>query len=89
MRKTVIKRVCLVSPTGERMDILQDYIGTLPDNAILNALYETGKTVWIGQNLYKIQHSEGIVRHYRYEVYSVAQYTKSWYDLVLDAIRRI
>lgn len=88
MRKIQIKRVCLVSPTGERMDFAQDFIGTLSDEAILGVFHETGKTVWIGANLYKIQRHEGVIRHYRFEVYSVIQYTKSWYNILIDAVRR-
>ena len=89
MKKITVKRVCLVNPEGVRMDFAQDFIPTLSDEAILGIFHETGKTVWIGNNLYKIQRNEGIIRHYRYEVYLVVQYTKSWYDLLLDAIRRI
>ena len=89
MRKTIIKRVCLVSPEGERADLTDDFIGTLSDQAILDFLTQTGKTVWIGNNLYKIQWDNGIARHYRYEVYQITQYTKSLFDLVLDAVRRI
>ena len=89
MKKTIIKRVCLVSPNGERADYTQDFIGTLSDEAILGVFHEVGKTVWIGDHLYKIMRNEGVVRHYRYEVYVVTQYTKSWYDLLLDALRRI
>jgi hypothetical protein len=89
MKKIQLKRVCLVSPEGERMDFAQDFFPTLPDIAILGLFHELGKTVWIGDNLYKIQQEQGIVRHYRYEVYHVTQYTKSWYDLLLDAVRRI
>lgn len=89
MKKIQIKRVCLVSPTGERMDFAQDFIGTLSDDDILSVFHEIGKTTWIGSNLYKIQYDEGVIRHYRYEVYQVAQYIKSWYDTLLDAVRRI
>lgn len=88
MKKTQIKRVCLVSPEGERMYLAQDFIGTLSDQAILDFLVQTGKTVWIGNNLYKIQWVNGTIQHYRYEVYSINQYTKSWFDLLIDAIRR-
>lgn len=89
MRKTQIKRVCLVSPTGERMYFAQDFFGSLSDNTILSVFYEIGKTVWIGNTLYKLQHEQGVIRHYRYEVYPVTQYTKSWCDWLLDAVRRI
>lgn len=89
MKKIQIKRVCLVSPTGERMDFAQDFIGTLSDEAVLGTFHEIGKTIWIGESLYKIQRNEGIIRHYRYEVYPVTQYVKSWYNVLLDAVRRI
>ncbi len=89
MKKKIIKRVGLVGPLGERMYYTHDFIGTLSDECILSVFDEAGKTVWIGDNLYKIQHEGETIRHYRFEVYSVTQYTKSWFDLLLDAIRRI
>ena len=89
MKKTQIKRVCLVTPAGERQYLNDDFIGNLPDEAILDFLTVAGKTVWIGQNLYKLCKVNGTIEHHRYEVYTVTQYTKSWYNLLLDAIRRI
>ena len=64
MKKTLIKRVCLVTPTGERIYSTDDY-------------------------LYKIHYEGNTIQHYRYEVYTVTQYTKSWYNTLLDAVRRI
>lgn len=90
MRKTIIKRVFLISEDHQQTMVLpQDFIGTLPDQAILDALFEIGKDVWIGANMYHIVHQNGMIRHMRYEVATVTQYEKSWYDYLLDAVRRV
>lgn len=88
MKKILIKRVCLVTPTGERIYSTDDYIGTLSDDAILSFLHTIGQTVWIGNNLYKIHYEGNTIQHYRYEIYTITQYTKSWFDLLIDAVRR-
>lgn len=76
MRKIQIKRVCLVGPRGQRMDYAQDFFPTLSDHAILSMFYETGKSIWIGDTLYKIQRANGMIRHYPFEVYTVTRYVK-------------
>lgn len=76
MKKIKVKRVCLVSPSGLRMDLAQDFLASLPDWTILAALHEVGKTVWIGDDLYKLQRDDGIIRHYKYEVYTIIRRIK-------------
>ena len=89
MKKIQIKRVFLVDEAHNYMVLPQDYIGTLTDAAILDSLYQLGRDVWIGNELYHIVHQDGQIRHLRYEVTLVTQYEKSWYNLLLDAVRRI
>lgn len=68
MRKT-IKRVFLVDDmTNQSIVYGQDFLGSLPDFAILCALHEVEKTVWIGNELFHIVRSNGQVRYLRYEV---------------------
>ena len=88
MRKTMIKRVFLVGEDQQTIILSQDFIGTLSDDAILDALYEVGKNVWIGSNLYHIVYQDNMVRHLRYEIVPVVQYEKTWFDYLLDAVRR-
>ena len=90
MKRTIIKRVCLVDSNGNRREFSKDYIGTLPDSAILDALYTKYDNVWIGSNLYKVfRDGNGFISYWRYEVYEVLQCEKSRFDLWLDAVRRI
>jgi len=89
VKKIQIKRVFLVDEAHNYMVLPQDYIGTLTDAAILDSLYQLGRDVWIGNELYHIVHQDGQIRHLRYEVTLVTQYEKSWYNLLLDAVRRI
>ena len=89
MRKIIIKRVFLIDEDHQQMMILsQDFIGTLPDQAILDALFEIGKDVWIGNSMYHLVRQNGQIHHLRYEVHTVTQYEKSWYNIIFDAFRR-
>ena len=74
MRKT-IKRVCLIEvSTGAKMDFAQDFIGTLPDEAILGMFHERYKNVWIGKDLYKVVRDyNGSINYFKYEVYKVVR----------------
>ncbi len=67
MRKTKVKRVELVGLDGERIYFPDEYSRTLPDWAILGALYEVGKNYWVGKDLI-LPHASGF---YKYEVYTV------------------
>lgn len=67
MRKTKVKRVALVGMDGERLYFPDEYSRTLPDWAILSALYEVGKNYWVGKDLI-LPHANGF---YKYEVYTV------------------
>ena len=86
MRKIVVKR--LVYSDGCSADRIggHEYDGALTDANILGSVHELGKTQWIGQNLWLMRCGRPI---YRITVATFTQYQKSWYDLVLDALRRI
>ena len=72
MRKMKIKRVFLVDDmTGNSFIYGQEFFGTLSDYAILCAIHEIGKTVWIGRDLYHIVHMNGQIRRLRYEIHTL------------------
>jgi len=87
MKKRKIKRIVYTSTTtGEYFLGATEYDGTLTDENILDAFHEVGKTEWIGGNLWIVRDNRLL---YRLSVESTIQYTKSWYDWLLDAVRRI
>lgn len=88
MKKVTIKRVFLVDDDHNYLIIPQDFFGTLSDEAILCAIHQRGKDEWIGNNLYRIIHQNGVIHHWRYEVATITQYEKSWYNYLIDIIRR-
>lgn len=89
MKRNKIKRVFLISEDHKEIAVIpQDFLGTLSDEAILDGLYTVGCDVWIGNTMYHISHQGGMIRHLRYEVVPVVQYEKTWFDYLLDAVRR-
>lgn len=87
MKKTTVKRLVYHSPaSGEVFYGGEEYDGHLTDENILGAIHEIGKTVWYGNNLWAIRGNDLI---YRITVEEFTQYTKSKFDLFLDAIRRL
>lgn len=73
MRQNKIKRVAIVSPTGERMYYPDEYIHTLSDYTILCAIHEVGKTIWYNGALYLVKYTPDSVVYWRYEVYTVSK----------------
>ena len=73
MKRNKIKRVAIVSPTGERMYYPDEYFSSLPDYAILCAIHEVGKTVWYNGALYLVKCTPDSVVYWRYEVYTVSK----------------
>lgn len=67
-----IKRVALVHSSGVVAYFAEEYPAFVRDIDILNTLYEVGKNVWYGNELYKISinPNNGTRRYYRYEVYT-------------------
>lgn len=87
MKRVKIKRLLYHSPaSGEIFYSAEQFDGNLTDYNILCAFYEVGKTAWIGDNLWLLRDNIPI---YRITVESCIQYQKTWFDLMLDAIRRI
>ena len=87
MKKIIVKRLMYTSGrTGEEHIGAIEYDGNLSDNNILCSVHEVGKTAWIGNALWLLRNG---VPTYRITVLPFTQYQKSWYDLLLDAIRRI
>lgn len=87
MKKVIVKRIVYSSPaSGETFYGATEYDGNLTDENILGAFHEVGKTAWVNGALWVIRGDDLV---YRITVEEFPQYTKSWYDLLLDAIRRI
>ena len=87
MKKRKIKRIVYYAPaSGDTFYGATEYDGNLDDYNILGAFHEVGKTEWVGDTLWAIRDNEFV---YRLSVEESAQYTKSWFDLLLDAVRRI
>lgn len=71
-RTKKIKRVALVHPSGEVAYFAEEYPAFVRDIDILNMLYEVGKNVWYGNELYKVRIDlRGNYHYYRYEVFKV------------------
>lgn len=70
-----IKRVALVHVSGlVAYYFAEEYPYSARDVDILNLLYEVGKNVWYGNELYKIGvDSRGNRCFFRYEVYTVRE----------------
>lgn len=86
MKKIVVKRLVYNDGNGKSHIGGHEYDGRLTDDNILCAIHEVGKTAWIGQSLWTIRMG---VPQYRISVEKFYQYQKRWYDLVIDAVRRI
>ena len=89
MKKIQIKRVFLVDEANNCLIIPQDFLATLSNDVILGALYQPPRDIWIGNSLYHTIHQNGMIRHWRYEVVLVTEHEKSWYNHLIDAVRRI
>lgn len=85
MKRTEIKRLVYVGPQGDILYGAEEYDARLTDDNILGAIHEIGKTAWIGEALWLLV--EGTPA-YRIDVEKFYQYTKSWFDLLIDAVRR-
>ena len=86
MKKVIVKRLAYTMGYGDVKYGSVEYDGSLSDENILGAVHEVGKTQWIGSSLWLMR---GNVPLYMITVETFPQYTKSWYDYLLDAIRRI
>ena len=86
MKQIKVKRLVYTNYRGSRMIGGVEYSGTLTNENILYSVHEIGKTAWLGNELWLMR---GDIPEYRITVEPFYQYQKSWYDKVLDALRRI
>lgn len=86
MKKIIIKRLIYSNGAGTDFIGEHEYDGKLSDANILGAIHEAGKTQWIGSGLWLMRNGRPV---YRITVAAFTQYQKSWYDLLLDAVKRI
>ena len=86
MKKIIVKRLIYSDGAGSDFIGEHEYDGKLTDDNILGAIHEVGKTQWIGSSLWLIRYGRPM---YRITVATFTQYQKSWYDLLLDALRRV
>ena len=67
-----IKRVALVHCSGTVAYFAEEYPYSARDIDILNTIYEIGKNVWIGNELYKIMRDyNGCISYFKYKIYVV------------------
>lgn len=85
MKRVTIKRLVYVGPQGETLFGAKEYDAHLTDDNILGAIHEVGKTAWMGETLWLLVDGAPT---YRIDVEKFYQYTKSWFDLLIDAVRR-
>ena len=87
MKRIKVKRLIFTDIRGGAEAIgAQEYDGHLTDDNILGAYHEIGKTVWHSGHLWMLVNGMPLIR---ITVHPFYQYQKSWYNLLLDAIRRI
>ena len=87
MKKTIVKRLVYHSPaSGEVFYGGMEYDGNLTAENILGSIHEIGKTQWVNGNLWVVRDGQLI---YRITVEDFIQYTKTRFELFMDAVRRI
>jgi hypothetical protein len=86
MKKIQIKRLVYIGNCGESYIGGVEYDSALSDANILGSVHEVGKTEWIGNILWLLRDG---VPSFRITVQPFTQYQKSWYDYLIDTIRRI
>lgn len=87
MRKVGVKRLVYRDWTGTIMAIGdRTYDIKLDEYNILNSVHEINKTAWIDDQLWLLDNGKP---KYYILVEPFYQYEKRWYELLMDAIRRI
>jgi len=86
MKKIIIKRLIYSDGQGNNLLGAEEYSHTLSDYAILCSIHEIGKTIWVGDSLWALAYGKPA---WRITVARFYQYQKRWYELLLDAVRRI
>lgn len=86
MKKITVKRLIYHDENGAEHIGGVEYSSALSNMEILGAIHEVGKTQWIGRQLWVMRYGRPL---YHITVETFTQYQKRWYELVLDAVRRI
>lgn len=87
MKKMRVKRLVYRDWTGAIMAIGdRTYDIKLDEYNILNSIHEINKTIWINDQLWLLDNGNP---KYYILVEPFYQYEKHWYELLIDAIRRI
>lgn len=86
MKRMKVKRLIYTDGQGNTLIGAEEYSGSLDDFNILGAVHELGKTQWIGNSLWALHAG---IPAYRITVETFYQYQKRWYELLIDALRRI
>jgi len=86
MKKIQIKRIVYIDRYGKEYIDGEEYSGSLSDYNILCSRHEIGKTQWFGNDLWVMRNG---APSFHITVQPFIQYQKSWYDWLLDAVRRI
>jgi hypothetical protein len=89
MKKIITKRLLYKSMlTGEIHLGATEYDGHLTNENILGAIYTIGEHIWYNDySLYQLDNTGMPI--YQIYIEQVEQYQKSWYDLLIDEIKRI
>ena len=89
MKRIIVKRLLYRNVnTNEVHYGGEEYDGHLTANNILGSVYEIGKYVWYNQHsLYQLDEYGTPI--YQIYVERFEQYQKSWYNLLMDEIKRI
>ena len=89
MKRIKVKRLLYKSMlTGEIHVGATEYDGHLTNENILGAIYTIGKHIWHNDySLYQLDDNGMPI--YQIYVNQFEQYQKSWYDLLMDEIKRI
>lgn len=94
MKKIKVKRLVYQNlATNEVAYGGEEYDGNLTDENILGCIHEVGRSLYYDRGYtsnqsYLILMRDGLMTH-RVTVETFIQYQKSWYNLLLDALRRI
>lgn len=86
MKKIMVKRLIYTNGNGISHIGGHEYDGRLTDDNILCAIHEVGKTTWIGPSLWTIRMG---IPEYQITVGKFYQYQKRWFEILIDAVRRI
>ena len=85
MKKIATKRIMLYDDKGNGIIDSVEYDGRLSDDNILGAFHTLGKTTYHNGELWTVKNN---CLQYQVGVMTFYQYQKSWYNLLMDWIKR-